>query len=126
MRVSGARTISACGAVQSADSTIPSGSPFDFTLNGSCVAPRHSAGGRPQFHSRAVQTIEVDISQVDYLDSGALGMLVLLNESARNGNKSVSLISLPGPVADVLKVANVDKLFSINLPSGVKLDLRNK
>jgi len=80
----------------------------------------------PLLDNRAVQTIEVDISQVDYLDSGALGMLVLLNESARNGNKSVSLISLPGPVADVLKVANVDKLFSINLPSGVKLDLRNK
>jgi anti-anti-sigma factor len=79
----------------------------------------------PLLDNRAVQTIEVDISQVPYLDSGALGMLVLLNESAKNANKRVSLISLPGPVADVLKIANVDKLFSINLPSGVKLDLRS-
>lgn len=79
----------------------------------------------PLLDNRAVRSIEVDISQVDYLDSGALGMLVLLNETAKNAGKSMSLISLPGPVADVLKIANVDKLFSINLPSGVKLDLRN-
>ncbi len=78
----------------------------------------------PLLDNRAVRTIEVDVSQVAYLDSGALGMLVLLNETAKNANKSVSLISLPGPVANVLKIANADKLFSINLPSGVKLDLR--
>ena len=80
----------------------------------------------PLLGKHAVQRIEVDVSQVNYLDSGALGMLVLLNESARNAGKSMSLISLPGPVADVLKIANADKLFSINLPSGVKLDLRSK
>lgn len=79
----------------------------------------------PLLDNRAVQTIEVDVSQVAYLDSGALGMLVLLNESARNADKRMSLISLPGPVADVLKIANADKLFSINLPSGVRLDLRS-
>lgn len=77
----------------------------------------------PLLDNRAVRNIEVDISQVNYLDSGALGMLVLLNESAKNAGKSVSLISLPGPVANVLKIANADKLFSINLPSGMKLDL---
>lgn len=78
----------------------------------------------PLLDNHAVQRIEIDISQVDYLDSGALGMLVLLNESARNASKSISLISLPGSVANVLKIANVDKLFSIYLPSGVKLDLQ--
>jgi anti-anti-sigma factor len=80
----------------------------------------------PLLDNRAVQAIEVDVSQVAYLDSGALGMLVLLNESARNADKKVSLISLPGPVADVLKIANADKLFSINLPSGMRLDLHAK
>lgn len=80
----------------------------------------------PLLDNRAVRNIEVDVSQVPYLDSGALGMLVLLNESAKNADKKVSLISLPGPVADVLKIANADKLFSINLPSGMKLDLHAK
>lgn len=77
----------------------------------------------PLLDKREVRNIEVDISRVSYLDSGALGMLVLLNEAAKNAGKSVSLISLPGPVANVLKIANADKLFSINLPSGLKLDL---
>jgi anti-anti-sigma factor len=80
----------------------------------------------PLLDKHAVRHIEVDVSQVDYLDSAALGMLVLLNESAKNANKSMSLISIPGPVANVLKIANVDKLFSINLPSGVKLNLRDQ
>jgi len=95
------------------------------------ISERFDSGQYQQFKSaylplldnRAVQTIEVDVSQVDYLDSGALGMLVLLNESAKNADKKVVLISLPGPVADVLKIANADKLFSINLPSGMRLNL---
>lgn len=80
----------------------------------------------PLLDDKALQTIEIDISQVNYLDSGALGMLVLLNECAKNAKKTILLISIPGPVADVLKIANADKLFAINLPSGVKLDLHNQ
>lgn len=71
-----------------------------------------------------IQTIEVDVSGTEYLDSAALGMLVQLNESAQNARKSIMLISVPGRVADVLKIANADKLFSIKLPSGMKLSLR--
>ncbi|MDP2144152.1 MAG: STAS domain-containing protein [Gallionella sp.] len=80
----------------------------------------------PLLDDKALQTIEIDISQVNYLDSGALGMLVLLNECAKNAKKTILLISIPGPVADVLKIANADKLFAINLPSGVKLDLHKQ
>lgn len=77
----------------------------------------------PLIGNKALQSIEVDISAVDYIDSGALGMLVLLNERAKNASKTMTLVSVPGKVADVLKIANVDKLFSIYLPSGVKLDM---
>lgn len=77
----------------------------------------------PLIDNKTVQLIEVDISALDYIDSGALGMLVLLNERAKNTGKTMTLVSVPGKVADVLKIANVDKLFSIYLPSGVKLDM---
>lgn len=80
----------------------------------------------PLITNSAVKVIEVDLSGTEYLDSAALGMLTQLNENARNASKSVSLISVPGRVADILKVAHADKLFAINLPSGVKLDLQRK
>lgn len=80
----------------------------------------------PLLENKTLQTIEVDVSQVEYLDSGALGMLVLLNESAKNARKTMVLVSIPGPVSAILKIANADKLFAINLPSGVKLDLHKQ
>lgn len=80
----------------------------------------------PLMNDKAVQAIEVDISTVEYLDSGALGMLFLLNETAKNEGKIVTLISVPGRVADILKMAHVDQLFSIFLPSGMKLDMQRK
>jgi len=78
----------------------------------------------PLISNNAVQEIEVDISMVNYLDSGALGMLVLLNETAKNAKKTITLVSVPGRVTDILKMAHADKLFSINLPSGMKLDMQ--
>lgn len=74
--------------------------------------------------NNAVQHIDVDISTLEYMDSAAMGMLMLLDEKAGNSKKTVALISVPGRVSEILKIANADKLFSINLPSGVKLDLR--
>ncbi len=78
----------------------------------------------PLIADAAIQAIEVDLSGTEYLDSAALGMLVQLDFNAKNAKKSVSLVSIPGRVSDILKVANADKLFSIYLPSGMKLDMQ--
>jgi anti-anti-sigma factor len=75
-------------------------------------------------NNNAVQTIEIDLSCTEYLDSAALGMLVMLKDNAKYAKKSVTLISVPGRVSDVLKIANADKLFSIHLPSGMELKLK--
>ena len=72
-----------------------------------------------------IHAIEVDVSGLAYMDSAALGMLVQLDATAKIAKKSLTLISVPGRTAAILKMANADKLFTINLPSGVKLDLRN-
>ena len=79
----------------------------------------------PLIASVAVQVIEVDVCGLQYLDSSALGMLIQLNERAKEAKKSIALVSVPGRVADIMKVANADKLFTINLPSGMKLNLRS-
>lgn len=67
----------------------------------------------PLVENAAVREIEVEMSKVDYLDSSALGMLMLLNERAKGANKSVSLLNTSGVVSQVLEVANFSKIFVI-------------
>lgn len=65
----------------------------------------------------AVHGIEVELSKVDYLDSAALGMLMLLHERAKEANKPVALLNASGVVSQVMEVANFSKIFSIrNVP----------
>ncbi|MDP2832148.1 MAG: STAS domain-containing protein [Pseudomonadota bacterium] len=84
-------------------------------------------GGRFDFHSHrdfraayekvletgAVREIIINFGEVDYLDSSALGMLLLLREKAEGTGKSVVLAGLHGTVKQVLDIANFGKLFSI-------------
>ena len=60
-----------------------------------------------------VKEIEVDFSHVEYLDSSALGMLLLLREKAQRVNTKVSLTHCTGIVQQVLEVANFQQLFTI-------------
>ena len=57
--------------------------------------------------------ITVDFSKVDYLDSSALGMLLLLREKAEAASKKVKLANIGGAVKQVLEIANFGKLFVI-------------
>ncbi len=61
-----------------------------------------------------ISKIVLDMQGVDYLDSSALGMLLLLNEKATASNISI-LISRPQPsVLQILEIANFKKLFTIS------------
>lgn len=59
-------------------------------------------------------TIAVDFAAVDYVDSSALGMLLMLRDRARNAGCEVRLVSCHGAVRQVLDIANFGKLFSIS------------
>ncbi|PWB58293.1 MAG: anti-anti-sigma factor [Nitrosomonadales bacterium] len=61
----------------------------------------------------AIKSIEIDLGSVDYLDSSALGMLLLLREKAANASKSLALANCRGIVQQVIEVANFNKLFTI-------------
>lgn len=88
---------------------------------------RLTLGGRFDFKSRktlrdaydpiladpAVRRIELLLSGVEYIDSSALGILLLLKERADKSGKKVILKSPQGTVAQVLGVANFDRLFAI-------------
>jgi len=60
-----------------------------------------------------LREIEIEMSKVDYLDSAALGMLMLLNERAKEANKPVTLLNASSMVSKVLEVANFSKIFNI-------------
>ncbi|TDO98294.1 STAS domain-containing protein [Marinomonas balearica] len=62
---------------------------------------------------KSERDIRVDFSETTYLDSSALGMLILLRDHAKIKNGSVVLISPDETVNDALKMANFDRLFKI-------------
>jgi len=67
----------------------------------------------PLIGNAEVNEIEVEMSKVDYLDSSALGMLLLLGERAKAANKSVMLFVTSGFVSRVFEFANFSKIFNI-------------
>ena len=60
-----------------------------------------------------VNEIQVDLGAIDYLDSSALGMLLMLRDRCKGANKSVSLANCRGAVKQVLDIANFGRLFEI-------------
>jgi anti-anti-sigma factor len=55
----------------------------------------------------------VDLSGTDYMDSSALGMLLLLREHA-GGDRATVVISQPNPTINkILTIANFHKMFKI-------------
>lgn len=56
----------------------------------------------------------VDLSDADYMDSSALGMLLLLREHAKCRGGSVFIERPSEQIDNILKVANFEQLFTIN------------
>lgn len=81
---------------------------FDFHSHRDFRAAYDAVLAKPE-----IRDIAVDFSRVDYLDSSALGMLLLLREKAEAGGKKVKLTNLSGSVKQVLEIANFGKLFTI-------------
>lgn len=81
---------------------------FDFNTHRDFRAAYEPMLGDPD-----VKSLSVDFSGVDYLDSSALGMLLMLRDKMGGVNKDVSLVGVQGNVKQVLDIANFGKLFRI-------------
>jgi anti-anti-sigma regulatory factor len=56
----------------------------------------------------------VDLSRVDYLESSALGMLLVMRDRAKALDiDRIALLGCRGFVRQILEVASFDKFFSI-------------
>lgn len=81
------------------------GQRFDFSV--------HRAF-RDAYQHATAEVYVVDLSQTDFIDSSALGMLLLLREHASNtGNGSVHLKGARPEVRNILQIANFQRLFTV-------------
>lgn len=81
---------------------------FDFNSH---VAFNQSADSL--LKNTSVNELELDLENVKYIDSSAMGMLLLLKERAKGVSKSITLVNCKGAVAQVLELSNFRRLFTI-------------
>ena len=63
---------------------------------------------------KTIRELDIDFSQVNYLDSSALGMLVLLSKKFGQSNVKLSIVGASGTARDIIEMANLSKLFTIS------------
>lgn len=78
---------------------------FDF----SC----HSAFREAYSGSPTGTEFVVDMAEASYMDSAALGMLLLLREHVQQQGGKVTITNCRGQTYDVLQIANFHRLFKI-------------
>ena len=79
---------------------------FDFGAHREFKSCYEAPLGAPE-----IRELEIDMAGVEYLDSSALGMLLILKERAGATNKRVAITNCRGTVKQVLDIANFGKLF---------------
>lgn len=80
---------------------------FDFS------AHREFRSGCESVLGFSAPTVEIDLAGVDYLDSSALGMLLILKDEAEAARRSIRLVNCSPTVRSVLQIARFDKLVAI-------------
>lgn len=55
----------------------------------------------------------LDMTDADYMDSSALGMLLLLREHAGGDNARIDVVGCKAEIKKILSIANFQKLFDI-------------
>jgi anti-anti-sigma factor len=60
-----------------------------------------------------IDELELDFEQVKYIDSSAMGILLLFKERAKAASKSISLLNCKGTVAQVFELSNFHRLFTL-------------
>lgn len=59
------------------------------------------------------RAIIIDFSDVDFIDSAGLGMLLLMRDTCQGKNISISLKSTQGQVKKIFGISRFDQLFTV-------------
>lgn len=60
-----------------------------------------------------VKSITIDLARTDYIDSSALGMLLILRDKVGDNKGLIKVINATADVKKILQIANFDKLFTL-------------
>ncbi len=63
--------------------------------------------------SEKLRSIVVDLGATDYVDSSALGMLLVLRDKVGDRQDAVRIVRANPEVKKILQIANFDKLFTL-------------
>ncbi len=58
-------------------------------------------------------SVIIDMQDVDYMDSSALGMLLLLREHVGDDDSDIKIVNCVPEIRNILRVSNFEKLFQI-------------
>lgn len=80
---------------------------FDFNLH------QEFRKAYEQVDAKAVH-YQIDLGATDYIDSSALGMLLLLRERAGGDQSDIDVINCSAEIRNILTISNFNQLFNIN------------
>jgi len=61
----------------------------------------------------AISKYVIDMSDLEYMDSSALGMILMLRESAGGENAKIDIVNCIPGIMKILKTANFDRLVNV-------------
>ena len=59
------------------------------------------------------KSITIDLARTEYVDSSALGMLLVLRDKVGDNKNAIKIINARPEVKKILKIANFDQLFTL-------------
>jgi HptB-dependent secretion and biofilm anti anti-sigma factor len=59
------------------------------------------------------ESYQIDMAETTYLDSSALGMLLLLRDYAGGDNARITIVNCNNDVRKILTISNFEQLFTI-------------
>ncbi|CAG0953793.1 STAS-domain containing protein [Rhodocyclaceae bacterium] len=63
--------------------------------------------------NKDIKEVVLDMMKAEYIDSSALGMLLLSRENCTGAGKAIRIANPRGTVKEVLHIASFEKLFTI-------------
>ncbi len=66
-----------------------------------------------QINKVGTSSVRFDLSRVEFMDSSALGMLLIVRDAAVQQNRDIVLKGASGQVENLIKVAKLHKYFTI-------------
>lgn len=91
----------------------PDGQKLTISVKGRFDFAKHQEF-RESYEDKPLSAVVVDLKEATYLDSSALGMLLLLRDHAGGDNSDIRVVNSSSDVKKILAISNFDKLFDIS------------